>query len=89
MTAFGSIRVISLSGTVVVGVIMTMGTIFHNLVKKRCYKIEEYVRLISCKGKVSVLYKESLIATVNLYAWTADLQETCRNKTIYYKLVQI
>ena len=35
VTTFGSIRVIRLSGTVVVGVIMAMCTIFHHLVETR------------------------------------------------------
>ena len=37
VTTFGSLRVIRLSGAVIVGVIMAMGTIFHHLVKSEMF----------------------------------------------------
>ena len=37
VATFGSIRVIRLSGTVIVSVIMAMGTIFHHLVKSEMF----------------------------------------------------
>ena len=37
ITTFGSIRVIRLSGTIIVSVIMAMGTIFHHLVSSEMF----------------------------------------------------